>query len=1288
MKHLLRSLAPTRLWWWTLALLLASGPAWAQTGAMACSGSAAAVGMRSGGVADRGSDLLITCTGGTPTGSGQNVLPADITLTFNTTVTSRLLAAGWLEALLVIDEPSVSSQLACATSSGLCTMSGTGTGVGTYNGSAGRFNVFQGALLGSNSILWRGIPLDPPGSAGQRRLRFTNLRLLSPAGGTVQVTFDMSGQTPINVTNTTQALGSPQAAFTQTVDSVTSVDGRLTGFALTATEGAAAAFKALSAAGPTSSTQAGPGGVPFDYETGFFNPALPSTVRGNLSLAGLPSNGTRVRVQLFSVPTSATVSAPLTINLGSTGVARLVSTDAQGAGTYLPASSTTLFSSGGSVYAVYEITQASSSAIEALRIPFTITHANGAPLFSSLQGEVSLAPLTSVLSADAASPRPRFTPTNAFQVAEPLRITTTSLPAGLVGSGYSQTITATGGAAPYSFSTNPAALPAGLTFSTAGVLAGTPTAAGSFSVPVTVTDSGQQASTKTFSLQILTSGPLQTSETSLEFTAPQAGDPPPARSVLITSAQPQPFVITVDGGSVNSAPPAWIQVSPPSGNTPALLTVKVDQGTLPAGTYTARIRAAVSGNANLISEITVKLIVTPAPQKLSALPGVVKFNTRAGDKRASFILLRNTGGGGPIPIAANIVDGSKWIMGLTPVTGSAGPGKPALLRVEIDSTGLAPGNYRDRVRITSKAGGIDVPVILRVWPPGPILDVSATGLRASMRQGFPPAGSREIRVLNRDAGSTLQWTAELIRGADYFAITPATGSATQSAPGSFRVAIRPSTSGLPAGTYPGIIRVSAPGASGSPRYVTMVLDVQPLAQPPTLDLSPGGLIFNGPSRGLNPLSQTAILTLASGSAVPYVAAASTADGGDWLTVTPTAASVSAGATDTLTITVNPRNLSAGVYTGEITVATATDSETLAVTAILTDPAADVPATARAATCVPTTLVLTASGLANNFSVPAGWPASLSADVRDNCGAAVSSATVLARFTNGDPPLPLLQEGASASYSTTWQPGTALAQTNVTLEAAAAGFPAASVTLIGGVTANAVPKLYRNGTIHNLDPKLGGLLSPGLVVQIYGEGLAGVAESTGTVPLQTDYKGTSVLIGPYQAPLYYVSPGQLVAQLPYELPPNTSYPILVVANNQVTIPDEVDVVSVQPGVAQFPDATLIAQHGDFSLVTSGNPAKRNEFLIMYLVGLGATNPTVVSGAPSPGTPPLGVPLVQPQVTVGGIPAEVAFYGLTPFGVGLYQINFRVPPTAPLNTPLQVVVTQGDYTANVTTLNITQ
>ncbi|WP_146112090.1 MULTISPECIES: IPTL-CTERM sorting domain-containing protein [unclassified Brevundimonas] len=69
-----------------------------------------------------------------------------------------------------------------------------------------------------------------------------------------------------------------------------------------------------------------------------------------------------------------------------------------------------------------------------------------------------------------------------------LQVTTPSLAAGTVGVAYSQTIAGTGGTAPRAFAVTTGALPGGLSLSSGGVLAGTPTAGGAFEITVTMTD--------------------------------------------------------------------------------------------------------------------------------------------------------------------------------------------------------------------------------------------------------------------------------------------------------------------------------------------------------------------------------------------------------------------------------------------------------------------------------------------------------------------------------------------------------------------------------------------------------------------------------------------------------------------------------------------------------------------------------------------------------------------------------------------------------------------------------
>jgi hypothetical protein len=71
----------------------------------------------------------------------------------------------------------------------------------------------------------------------------------------------------------------------------------------------------------------------------------------------------------------------------------------------------------------------------------------------------------------------------------PVAITTTTLADWTVDQpGYSQTISATGGTGSKTFATTAGTLPTGLTLSAAGVLSGTPTAAGSYTFTVTATD--------------------------------------------------------------------------------------------------------------------------------------------------------------------------------------------------------------------------------------------------------------------------------------------------------------------------------------------------------------------------------------------------------------------------------------------------------------------------------------------------------------------------------------------------------------------------------------------------------------------------------------------------------------------------------------------------------------------------------------------------------------------------------------------------------------------------------
>jgi hypothetical protein len=90
-----------------------------------------------------------------------------------------------------------------------------------------------------------------------------------------------------------------------------------------------------------------------------------------------------------------------------------------------------------------------------------------------------------------------------FTTPPPLSITTSSLPAGYVGSGYSVAVAASGGSGSgYSWSIQSGSLPSGLSLSSGGTISGTPTAAGSPSIAFKVTDSSSNTATKTLTLTV------------------------------------------------------------------------------------------------------------------------------------------------------------------------------------------------------------------------------------------------------------------------------------------------------------------------------------------------------------------------------------------------------------------------------------------------------------------------------------------------------------------------------------------------------------------------------------------------------------------------------------------------------------------------------------------------------------------------------------------------------------------------------------------------------------------
>jgi uncharacterized protein (TIGR03437 family) len=874
-------------------------------------------------------------------------------------------------------------------------------------------------------------------------------------------------------------------------------------------------------------------------------------------------------------------------------------------------------------------------------------------------------------------------------VTTPITFLTTSVGNGTVGVPYSQQINATGGAPPLVFSLTQSpfggsSLPLGLTLNSTGAITGTPTTVGAYSFTVLITDSLTNTNTNTYSVTISTpQGPIQVSPSALTFSASSAGASPASQLVTVISGNTTPanFTITLDGGQANTPVPSWLAVTPSAGVTPAVLTVTVNPNGLNAGAFSGRILVAGTGTAAPMA-VAVTLTVASAPVQPSVTPAFLRYQARvqAPGLLDRYLVVTNAGGSGAVNFSVTAPTPIPWLDSITPGSGQAAPGSPGFVRIRLNTSGLAVGGYKGKLLFTSGSTTVTVPISVFVSASGSLLDVDQTGLRFDARQGQGTGSVKTVQVLDiGDPGTTVNFTASIANSANWLTISPTSGTATLTQPAPIQFSINSNAQTLASGGYYALVEIADPNSGRSPGYVVVVLNVSNDDQPVTPDPSPQGLLFTGAG------TQSVTVAASSSTAVNFTASASTTTGGNWLTVSPASGSVSSAASAKITVATNLTGLKAGVYTGLANIAIGSQVRGVSVTLIVTPGEGAAAELAQAlpetSACAPTRVVLAQTGLTTNFTVPAGWPASLSIASYDDCGNALSTASVFASFTNGDQPLNL-HLSAPGLFSGTWQPINPTNGMTINFSGSSGTLQPGAAQISGGVTPNVAPVLFANGTLNNYYPDAA--LSPGLIAQVYGSGLAAGVGQPGALPLPGAFQGTSVMVGSRQAPLYYLSSGQVNVELPTELTTSQQV-ILVSANNAFTLPDVLDINPLQAGIAAYADGTnnVIAQHADFSYVTAASPAKPGEVVIIYLAGMGATNPAVPSGQGAPTSEPLARVVNAPTVTVGGQNAIVEFAGLAPGFVGLYQIDLQVPANAAAGS-LPLIVSQNGVAGNTTNL----
>jgi large repetitive protein len=399
-----------------------------------------------------------------------------------------------------------------------------------------------------------------------------------------------------------------------------------------------------------------------------------------------------------------------------------------------------------------------------------------------------------------------------------LSITTTSpLPNGSVGQAYSQTLTASNGTPPYQWSAG-AGFPPGLNLDpSTGIIAGTPTAAGNYSFPVSVTDSAANTASSTFALTV--NIPALTITTISPLFNGTIGIP--YNQTLSASGGKQPYHWSVISGSTGG-----LTLDPNSGS---LQGTPQTAGTF---TFTAQVTDNVGNTATQQFSFTVNtpsLVIVTAGSLASGAVGV-SYSQK---------LPLNATGGTP------------------PYTWSLSPNIPGLtfdpINVALNGTPTAPGSFPLSATVTDSAGVTATNKSLTL-----VIAPAALGI-TTPRQLPDAALSSPYNQTIVAAGGTPPYTWSAAGLPAGLSINSSTGviSGTPTAAGSFGIAITVSDSALAHYSdrftlnvnLPPVPPVSFTGLSGTVAPLTQVQLQIAIASAYPSDISGQAIISFTPNSG-------------------------------------------------------------------------------------------------------------------------------------------------------------------------------------------------------------------------------------------------------------------------------------------------------------------------------------------------------------------------------------------------------------------------------------------------------
>ncbi|MDR6642731.1 outer membrane autotransporter protein [Luteibacter sp. 1214] len=598
-------------------------------------------------------------------------------------------------------------------------LSGTSTVAGTFNftvsatdSSSGAGAPFSGSRAYSLTVGAPSVTVAPA-TLPNPTVGAAYSQTVTASGGTAPYTFAVTaGATPSGLSLSAAGVlsGTPTAAGTFNF-TVTATDGN--GF-----DGARA--YTVTAGGPTlvltpTSQPTGHVGQAYtaSYSTTGGTAPYHYTVTGNLptglsladngTLSGTPTQAGNFPVAIHVTDSSTGAGSPFTATVNMTlavDADPLVLTPASPAltATYGVSNSITFTSSGGSAPRTLSLTGAlpagmsfdpasgvlSGTPTVTGSFPFTVTVTDGSltPATLSRNYTLTIAAVTVVVSP-------------------------ATLPGGVVGTAYSGSLSASGGAAPYTFAVSTGALPEGITLSPAGALSGTPTRSGAVSFTVRAADAHGMAGTQAYSVTIGDAVPVAVADTASTaanqaVTIPVTANDTGVITSVAVAAAPTHGTAVADGTSVRYTPATdffgtdtftYTAIGPGGRSNAATVTVNVQAGALPVvpdqavtGVAGQAINVKATQGASGGPFTAVTLVTPPAAGTATVNGTTISYTAPAdasGTQRFTYTLTNVFGVSQPATVTVTVQPRPVAVA----LTATVGAGQS----VQVDLTGAARG---------------------------------------------------------------------------------------------------------------------------------------------------------------------------------------------------------------------------------------------------------------------------------------------------------------------------------------------------------------------------------------------------------------------------------------------------------------------------------------------------------------------------------------------------------------------------------------------------------------------